>query len=55
MAGLVVDLYGTRIGHLRGPWRTFDFDPDPAGAARLGLDSPALSPAVSEGCGPGLL
>lgn len=46
MAGLAVDLYGTRIGHLRGPWRTFDFDPDPAGVARFGLDSPALSLAV---------
>jgi serine/threonine-protein kinase HipA len=34
MADLVVELYGTRAGVLRGTWRTFDFLPDPAAVAR---------------------
>ncbi|MDO5092435.1 MAG: hypothetical protein Q4D79_03275 [Propionibacteriaceae bacterium] len=27
MGDLAVDLHETRIGYLRGPWRTFDFHP----------------------------
>jgi serine/threonine-protein kinase HipA len=46
MADLVVDLYGTRAGVLSGPWRTFDFVPDPAAAARFGIDSNVLSVAI---------
>jgi serine/threonine-protein kinase HipA len=46
MADLVVELYGTRAGVLSGPWRTFDFVPDPAAAARFGIDSTVLSVAI---------
>jgi serine/threonine-protein kinase HipA len=46
MADLVVDLYGTRAGVLSGPWRTFDFVPDPAAATRFGIDSTVLSVAI---------
>ena len=46
MADLVVELYGTRAGSLRGTWRTFDFLPDPAVVARFGIDSPVLSVAI---------
>ena len=46
MADLVVELYGTRAGLLRGTWRTFDFLPDPAAVARFGIDSPVLSVAI---------
>jgi serine/threonine-protein kinase HipA len=46
MADLVVELYGTRAGVLRGTWRTFDFLPDPAAVARFGIDSPVLSVAI---------
>ena len=46
MADLVVDLYGTRAGVLSGSWRTFDFVPDPAAAARFGIDSTVLSVAI---------
>ncbi len=46
MADLVVELYGTRAGLLRGTWRTFDFLPDPAVVARFGIDSPILSVAI---------
>ena len=46
MADLVVELYGTRAGLLSGPWRTFDFVPDPAAAARFGIDSTVLSVAI---------
>jgi serine/threonine-protein kinase HipA len=46
MADLVVELYGTPAGMLSGPWRTFDFTPDPATVARFGIDSPVLSVAI---------
>lgn len=46
MANLVVELYGTRAGVLSGPWRTFDFTPDPAAVARFGIDSTVLSVAI---------
>ena len=34
MADLVVELHGTRIGMLSGPWRAFDFTPDPAAVGK---------------------
>lgn len=43
---LVVELYGQRLGALRGDWRSFDLDPDPAAALRFGLDSTVMSIAV---------
>ena len=46
MADLIVDLYGKRVGTLKGPWRTFDFLPDPAAVAEFGIDSPILSVAI---------
>jgi serine/threonine-protein kinase HipA len=46
MADLVVELYGTRVGVLSGPWRTFDFVLDPAAVARFGIDSTILSVAI---------
>ncbi|NLI04096.1 MAG: type II toxin-antitoxin system HipA family toxin [Actinomycetaceae bacterium] len=46
MGDLVVELYGTRIGVLRGDWRNFDFVPDRAGVARFGLGSNVLSLSV---------
>jgi serine/threonine-protein kinase HipA len=46
MADLIVELYETRAGVLAGPWRTFDFVPDPAAAARFGIDSTILSVAI---------
>ena len=46
MADLVVELYGTRAGVLRGTWRTFDFLPDAAAVNRFGIDSPVLSVAI---------
>jgi serine/threonine-protein kinase HipA len=46
MADLVVELYGTRAGVLRGTWRTFDFLPDAAAVTRFGIDSPILSVAI---------
>jgi serine/threonine-protein kinase HipA len=46
MADLVVELYGTQVGVLSGTWRDFDFLPDPAAAARFGIDSPILSVAI---------
>jgi serine/threonine-protein kinase HipA len=46
MADLVVELYGTPAGILRGTWRSFDFLPDPAAVARFGIDSPILSVAI---------
>lgn len=46
MADLQVDLYGTLVGRLAGPWRTFDFVPDPAAVTHFGLDSPVLSVSI---------
>lgn len=46
MADLVVELYGTRVGVLVGPWRTFDFVPDPAAVDTFGLDSTILSASI---------
>jgi len=46
MADLVVELYGTRVGVLRGPWRTFDFLTDPTAVAEFGIDSQILSVAI---------
>ena len=46
MADLAVELYGTRAGVLSGPWRTFDFVPDPEAVARFGIDSSVLSVAI---------
>jgi serine/threonine-protein kinase HipA len=46
MADLVVELYGTPAGCLRGTWRSFDFLTDPAAVARFGIDSPILSVAI---------
>jgi serine/threonine-protein kinase HipA len=46
MADLIVDLYGRQVGTLKGPWRTFDFLPDPAAVAEFGIDSPILSVAI---------
>jgi serine/threonine-protein kinase HipA len=46
VADLIVGLYGTRIGVLTGPWRTFDFLPDPAAVAEFGIDSTILSMAI---------
>jgi serine/threonine-protein kinase HipA len=43
---LVVELYGMQVGVLAGTWRTFDFLPDPAAVAELGLDSPILSASI---------
>ncbi|MBL7490058.1 HipA domain-containing protein [Frankia sp. AgB1.9] len=46
MADLVVELYGTQVGVLTGPWRTFDFVTDPAAVNSFGLDSTILSAAI---------
>jgi serine/threonine-protein kinase HipA len=46
MADLVVELYGTQVGALTGPWRTFDFVTDPAAVDRFGLGSTILSAAI---------
>lgn len=46
MGDLVVELYGQRLGTLRGDWRSFDLVPDPAAALHFGLDSTVLSIAV---------
>jgi serine/threonine-protein kinase HipA len=46
MADLVVELYGKQVGTLAGPWRTFDFLPDPAAVAAFGIDSPIMSAAI---------
>lgn len=45
MADLVVDLYGTRIGSLRGDWRAFDLMFESSGVRTFGIDSPILKPA----------
>jgi serine/threonine-protein kinase HipA len=46
VADLIVELYGMRIGVLVGTWRTFDFLPDPAAVAELGIDNPILSVSI---------
>lgn len=46
MGDLVVELYGERVGTLKGTWRTFDFIPEPQAVRRFGLDSPILSVAI---------
>jgi serine/threonine-protein kinase HipA len=46
MADLVVELYGTCAGVLRGTWRTYDFVPDAAAVMEWGIDSPILSAAI---------
>ncbi|HEX3961408.1 MAG TPA: HipA domain-containing protein [Trebonia sp.] len=46
MADLIVELYGTRVGVLAGPWRTFDFLPALAAVAEFGIDSQILSVAI---------
>lgn len=46
MAELVVELYGSRIGALKGDWRTFDLEFDPGAVRTFGIDSPILSVAV---------
>lgn len=46
MADLVVELYGTSTGVLRGTWRAFDFVPDAAAVVKFGIDSPILSVAI---------
>ena len=46
MADLVVELYGTRIGTLKGDWRTFDLKFEPGAVRTFGIDSPILSVAV---------
>ncbi len=46
MGDLLVELYGQRLGVLRGDWRTFDLVPDPAAAVHFGLDSSVLSIAI---------
>ncbi len=43
MGDLVVELYGQRLGVLRGDWRTFDLIPDPTAAIHFGLDSTVMS------------
>ena len=46
MADLVVELYGTRAGALKGTWRTFDFLPDRAAVTMFGIDSQIMSVAI---------
>lgn len=46
MADLVVELYGTRVGVLTGPWRIFDFVTDPGAVVEFGIDSTILSAAI---------
>jgi serine/threonine-protein kinase HipA len=46
MADLVVELYGTKVGVLAGPWRTFDFLTDPTAVDIFGLNSTILSAAI---------
>jgi serine/threonine-protein kinase HipA len=46
MTDLIVELYGTRVGMLAGPWRTFDFLTAPAAATEFGIDSQILSVAI---------
>lgn len=46
MTDLVVELYGTRAGALKGTWRTFDFLPDRAAVTMFGVDSQIMSVAI---------
>jgi serine/threonine-protein kinase HipA len=46
MADLVVELYGTRVGVLKGTWRNFDFVPDREAVTEFGIDSQILSVAI---------
>lgn len=46
MADLVVELYGTRIGALKGDWRTFDLMIESNAVRSFGIDSPVLSIAI---------
>ena len=46
MADLAVELYGERIGTLKGDWRTFDLEFEPSAVMTFGIDSPILSVAV---------
>lgn len=46
MADLVIELYGTRIGALKGDWRTFDLEFEPGAVRTFGIDSPVLSVVV---------
>ena len=46
MADLVVELYGVRVGSLRGRGAALDFVTEPAAIDAFGLDSLVLSVAV---------
>lgn len=46
MTELIVELYGTHVGSLRGSRDVFDFTAEPAGIERFGTNSTALSVAV---------
>ncbi len=46
MADLVVELYGKRVGTLKGDSRTFDLEFEPDAVKTFGIDSPILSVAV---------
>jgi hypothetical protein len=46
MADLLVELYGTRVGMLSGPWRTFDFLATSDAVVAFGIDSQILSMAI---------
>jgi serine/threonine-protein kinase HipA len=46
MADLVVELYGTRVGRLRGTGAALDFEAVPAAVETFGLDSLVLSVAI---------
>ena len=46
MADLIVELYGKRVGALRGQWRAFDFLTNPGAVTEFGIDSPILSVAI---------
>lgn len=46
MAELVVELYGQRLGHLKGSWRSFDFVSTREAVEQFGIDSHVLSVSV---------
>lgn len=46
MGDLHVELYGVKIGSIRGDWRTYDFIPERGAVARFGVDSTILSLAI---------